>query len=215
MQLLRASHGRFASAIATGLTLALTACTASAQQSFPTKPIRLIASTTAGSQPDGIARMIGQKLSESWGRPVVIDNRPGAQGVLAATTVAKAAPDGHSLLYALPNFAISAVLQPSLSYDPFRDFAGITQIRRLRTHCSRRAAPARAAESDQQGDRTNSRFAGRTRTAPEHQLRRGIEHTRGVRQDRSRAGGDIDQARRRCRTQAEVRAAVLARLRTR
>ncbi len=128
MQFLRASHGRFASAVATGLTLAVTPCTAPAQQSFPTKAIRLIASTTAGSQPDGIARMIGQKLSESWGRPVVIDNRPGAQGVLAATTVAKAAPDGHTLLYALPNFAISAVLQPSLSYDPFRDFAGITQI---------------------------------------------------------------------------------------
>jgi tripartite-type tricarboxylate transporter receptor subunit TctC len=74
-----------------------------------------------------IARMIGQKITESWGRPVVIDNRPGAGGVLAAATVAKATPDGHTLLYTLPNFAISAVLQPSVPYE-LKDFAGITQI---------------------------------------------------------------------------------------
>ena len=112
----------------TGVALAATPGIAQAQQSFPSKPIRLVASTTAGSQPDGITRIIGQKLSESWGRPVVIDNRPGGSGLLAASVVAKAAPDGHTLLYALPNFAISAVMQPSLPYDPFKDFAGITQI---------------------------------------------------------------------------------------
>src|SRR4051812_7123462 len=95
---------------------------------FPAKPIRIISATTPGSQPDGIARMIGQKMSESWGRPVVMDNRAGAGGVLAAGMVAKAAPDGHTLLYALPNFEISTVLQPSLSYDAIRDFACITQI---------------------------------------------------------------------------------------
>jgi tripartite-type tricarboxylate transporter receptor subunit TctC len=87
-----------------------------------------VSSTTPGSQPDGIARTIGQKLSESWGRPVVIDNRPGAQGMLAAGLVAKAAPDGHTLLYVLPNFTISAALQPSLPYDPVKDFTGIIQI---------------------------------------------------------------------------------------
>jgi tripartite-type tricarboxylate transporter receptor subunit TctC len=67
-------------------------------------------------------------MSESWGQPVVVDNRPGAQGVLAGTPVAKAAPDGHTLLYALPNFAIGATLQANLPYDPLKDFAGITQI---------------------------------------------------------------------------------------
>ena len=72
--------------------------------------------------------MIGQKMSENWGQPVVIDNRPGGGGTLAATMVAKAAPDGHTLLYALPNFAISVALQPSVPYDPFKDFAGATQI---------------------------------------------------------------------------------------
>jgi tripartite-type tricarboxylate transporter receptor subunit TctC len=128
-------------AFVTAVALATAPCIAQAQhassfdkssggsgQGFPNKPIRLVAATTAASQPDTLARMIGHKLSESWGRPVVIDNRPGAGGILAASTVAKAAPDGHTLLYALPNFAISAVLQPSLPYDPLKDFAAATQI---------------------------------------------------------------------------------------
>jgi len=118
----------FATVVATGIVLAAAPRIPQAQQNFPSKPIRLVISTTAGSQPDSIARMLGQKMSESWGRPVVVDNRPGAGGVLAASTVAKAAPDGHTLLYALPNFAISSVLQPNLPYDPSKDFAGIIQI---------------------------------------------------------------------------------------
>lgn len=75
-----------------------------------------------------LARVIAQKMSENWGRPVVMDNRPGAGGILAASTVAKAAPDGYTLLYSLPNFAISTALQPSLPFEPLKDFTGITQI---------------------------------------------------------------------------------------
>ena len=116
------------SAIATGIALAAASLLAQAQQNFPSKAIRLVASTTAGGQPDAVARMIAQKMSEHWGRPVVMDNRPGAGGVLAASLVAKAAPDGHTLLYVLPNFAISAVLQPNLPFDPLKDFAGVSQI---------------------------------------------------------------------------------------
>ena len=116
------------SAIATGIALAAASLLAQAQQNFPSKAIRLVASTTAGGQPDAVARMIAQKMSEHWGRPVVMDNRPGAGGVLAASLVAKAAPDGHTLLYTLPNFAISAVLQPNLPFDPLKDFAGVSQI---------------------------------------------------------------------------------------
>ena len=101
---------------------------AQAQQKFPSKPVRLVASTTAGGQPDTLARMIGQKMSENWGQAVVIDNRPGGGGILAATTVARAAPDGHTLLYALPNFVISPALQPSVPYDPFKDFTGAAHI---------------------------------------------------------------------------------------
>ena len=81
----------------------------------------------AGSQGDTLARMIGQKMSESWGRPVVVDNRTGAVGTLAAGMVAKATPDGHTLLFTA-GLAISAAMQPSLPYDPVKDFAGVTQI---------------------------------------------------------------------------------------
>lgn len=125
----------FIAVVVTGIALVAAPGIARAQhpstrsgQGFPSKPIRVVVSTTAGSQPDILARMIGQKLSESWGQPVIIDNRPGAQGTLAGTPVAKATPDGHTLLYALPNFAISAALQTGLPYDSLKDFAGITQI---------------------------------------------------------------------------------------
>ena len=117
----------FATVVIAGVALAAPGIS-QAQQTYPSKPIRLVISSTPGSQPDGISRMIGQKLSESWGRPVVIDNRSGGGGILAATTVAKAAPDGHTLLYALPNFAITPALQPGVPYDPLKDFASISQI---------------------------------------------------------------------------------------
>ncbi|HZM48420.1 MAG TPA: tripartite tricarboxylate transporter substrate-binding protein [Burkholderiales bacterium] len=101
---------------------------AQAQQKYPSKSIRLVVSTTAGSQPDALARMFTQKMSENWGQAVVIDNRAGGGGTLGAVPVARAAPDGHTLLYVLPNFTISAVLQPGLPYDPLKDFAAIGQI---------------------------------------------------------------------------------------
>ena len=97
-------------------------------QSYPSKPIRMVSSTTVGGQPDTIARMIAQKMSEHWGRPVIMDNRPGAGGVLAGNLVAKAAPDGHTLLYVLPNFVITPAMQPSLPFDPIKDFAGAAQV---------------------------------------------------------------------------------------
>jgi tripartite-type tricarboxylate transporter receptor subunit TctC len=101
---------------------------AHAQQKFPAKPIRIVVSTTAGSQPDGLARFIAQKMSDAWSVPVVVDNRPGGSGTLAANTVAKATADGHTLLYALPNFVISTATQPSLPYDPLKDFHGAAHI---------------------------------------------------------------------------------------
>src|SRR5688572_18602944 len=109
------------------LVCALAAGSATAQ-TYPSKPIRLVVATTAGAQPDMLARMFAQKLSEAWGQPVVVDNRPGANGALGAMPVAKAAPDGYTLLYAQPNFTIGPTLQSPPAYDPVKDFTGITQI---------------------------------------------------------------------------------------
>lgn len=109
------------------MTVAIAAEVTQAQQKFPTKPIRLMVPISAGSATDTLARMIGAKLSDSWGQPVVVDCRPGAGGALAINIVAKAAPDGHTLLLT-SGFAISAALQPDLPYDPLRDFVGVGQI---------------------------------------------------------------------------------------
>lgn len=106
----------------------LTGAPVHAQQKYPAKPVRLVISTTAGGQPDMIARVLTQKLSEIWGQSVIVDNRPGGGGTLAAIPVAKAAPDGYTLLYTLPNFTISAAMQPSLPYDPLKDFSAVSQI---------------------------------------------------------------------------------------
>ena len=102
-------------------------CMAQGEARFPTKPIRLVTSS-AGSQTDIVTRMIGNKLSESTGQPVVIENRGGAGGALAAALVAKAVPDGHTLLLQSPQFAIAAAVQSNLPYDTLKDFTGVTRI---------------------------------------------------------------------------------------
>ncbi len=122
------SRHKFAIAVVTGIALAAVPAFAQPQQKFPTKPVRIVASTTAGSQPDGLARFIAQKMSESWGVPVITDNRPGGSGTLAAAPVAKAAPDGYTLFYVLPNFIISTGMLTSLPYDPVKDFNGVGHI---------------------------------------------------------------------------------------
>ena len=96
-------------------------------KNFPNKPVRFV-TTGPGSQNDLIARLITAKLSESWGQPVVIENRTGAGGAVAATTVAKAAPDGYTLLLQSSQFAIGAAIHKNLPYDAARDFAGVTQL---------------------------------------------------------------------------------------
>lgn len=95
---------------------------------FPTKPVRLVAGAF-GSPSDMLARTLQPKLAESWGKPVIVENRTGGAGTVQAATVAKATPDGHTLLLISAQFAIGAALRPkSLPYDPLRDFAGVTQI---------------------------------------------------------------------------------------
>ena len=117
-----------APAVLAGMCLAVAAHAQDAAKDFPAKPIRFVVAQSAGSQSDSLARITAQKMSENWGKPVVIDNRPGASGMLAASTVAKAAPDGYTLLFTSATFAITAALQPNLPFDPVKDFAGVAQV---------------------------------------------------------------------------------------
>jgi tripartite-type tricarboxylate transporter receptor subunit TctC len=96
---------------------------------FPSKPIRVIVPFTPGSATDIIARFVTPKMAERWGRPVVVDNRPSAGGIIAFQTVAEANPDGHTLLVTGSNFAGSVALyHGKLPFDGVKDFAGITQF---------------------------------------------------------------------------------------
>jgi tripartite-type tricarboxylate transporter receptor subunit TctC len=99
-----------------------------AAQTYPSKPIRLIVSFAPGGGVDLVARLIGQKLSESWGQQVVIDNRPGAGGNLSAELAAKAAPDGYTLYLCSASLVVNASLYRDLPYDPIKDFEPITQL---------------------------------------------------------------------------------------
>ncbi len=98
-----------------------------AQQTYPNKPIRLISAFAAGGTTTIIARLIGQKLVESWGRQVIIDNRPGANTMIGTDIVAKAAPDGYTILFAGSGFVLVPLVYQA-PYDPIKDFAPIAAI---------------------------------------------------------------------------------------
>ena len=97
-------------------------------QTWPTGPVRIVVPFAAGGAIDTVARLIGQKLSESLKQPVVIENRPGAGGNVGTDAVAKSAPDGYTLLLTTNGHAISPSLYRKLPYDPIRDFAPVTQL---------------------------------------------------------------------------------------
>ncbi len=97
-------------------------------QAYPTKSIRMIVPFGTGSTTDTLARIVGQKFTETWGQPVVIDNRGGAGGNIGTEMVARAAGDGYTLLLAAGSHAINPSLYGKLSYDAVRDFAPVTLI---------------------------------------------------------------------------------------
>jgi len=96
-------------------------------QNFPTKPIRLVVPFAAAGGTDVTARYVATRLAEKLGQPVIVDNRPAASGVVGADLVAKATPDGHTLLVVSVTFVISAALQKGLPYE-VKDFAPITLL---------------------------------------------------------------------------------------
>jgi tripartite-type tricarboxylate transporter receptor subunit TctC len=100
-------------------------------QAWPARPVHLLEGYGAGGAPDIIARLIGQYLSERLGKPFVIDNKPGASGKIAAEAVAKAAPDGYTLLLILTNNAVDAAIKDKLAYDFLRDIVPVAGIYRV------------------------------------------------------------------------------------
>jgi tripartite-type tricarboxylate transporter receptor subunit TctC len=116
----------FATLIATGIAMA--AAPGIAAQNYPTKPVRMIVPFTPGSATDLLARRVAPKMSDNWNQQVVVDNRGGGGGTLGASIVAKATPDGYTLLVHSIAFAMNAALYSKLPYDPLKDFAPVSQI---------------------------------------------------------------------------------------
>lgn len=108
------------------VTGALCLAAAPAAQAYPDRPIRILVPFTPGGSTDILARMIGQKLTDAWGQQVIVDNRAGANGVVAAEMAARANPDGHTLLMVAIGHALNPSLQKKLPYDTERDFAPLS-----------------------------------------------------------------------------------------
>jgi len=105
----------------------LPSCPAGAAD-YPTRPIKLLVGASAGGTTDTMARTIAEPLSAAFGQPVLVENRPGAGGNLAAEAVARAAPDGYTLLVSFTSHTINATLYPKLPFDPVADFSPIAMI---------------------------------------------------------------------------------------
>lgn len=112
------------------LLMALAAWTTEAvhAQDYPARPIRMVVAVAPAGPTDILGRIIGQKFTESWGQPVIIDNRPGGGQVIGAEIVAKAPPDGYTLLMGTNTFAVNPSLFKTLPFDSLRDFAPITLV---------------------------------------------------------------------------------------
>jgi tripartite-type tricarboxylate transporter receptor subunit TctC len=110
------------------LCFSATAAAAPAATPYPVKSIRLVVGFPPGGGNDAVARLFGQRYAERFGQSVVIDNRPGAGGNLAAELVAKTVPDGYTLLMVSSSHPIQGLLKKHLPYDPIRDFAGVAQL---------------------------------------------------------------------------------------
>ncbi|MEO8133261.1 MAG: tripartite tricarboxylate transporter substrate binding protein [Betaproteobacteria bacterium] len=118
---------RIAARMTASLCLAF-AATLATGAAFPDRPVRLVVPYPAGGGTDGAARIVAQKLSEIWGKGVVVDNRPGADTQIGNAIVQAAAPDGYTLLIVATTFAISKSLYSNLPYDPAKDFTPISPI---------------------------------------------------------------------------------------
>ena len=122
---------RIALAAQTVATFAATpaAFAQSAATNFPSKPIHIVVTFSAGGAPDILARLIGERLTAAWGQPAIVDNKPGAGGNTGADSVAKAAPDGHTIVVGtVGTHSINGALYAKMPYDMVKDFAPVTLL---------------------------------------------------------------------------------------
>jgi tripartite-type tricarboxylate transporter receptor subunit TctC len=118
-----------ARAIVLALAGLMVACTAGAwAQSYPDRSLRQVLGFPAGGTPDALARAVATQVGIQMGRTIVVDNRSGANGIIAAEIVAKAAPDGYTLLFSPPALIINQIIYPKLPYDVLRDFVPIVNV---------------------------------------------------------------------------------------
>jgi tripartite-type tricarboxylate transporter receptor subunit TctC len=115
-------------AVKASLLCALLSATTASAQGYPTRPITMIVPVTAGSAQDFIARQLGPMLTQRLGQPIIVDNRVGASGVIGATALAKAAPDGHTIMLGAIVFTTAPALRTTLPYDAANDFAPIGPV---------------------------------------------------------------------------------------
>ena len=119
---------RIAAVAAVTLSAACAAFPAQAQQ-YPTKPIRVVVPYAAGGTSDILARQIGPMVTDAWGQPVIVENKPGANGNVGAEFVARSSPDGYTLLLTdLGGLVISASVYPKLPFDPAKDFSPVVMV---------------------------------------------------------------------------------------
>jgi tripartite-type tricarboxylate transporter receptor subunit TctC len=121
-------------ALAVTLAVALPVATLAQDEPWPTHPVRLIAASGPGGNPDVLARLLAEKFTIAFGKPFVVENIPGAGGIVAANLVAKSPPDGHVLMFGDSGaMAINPALNANLGYDPIKDFAPVTALVSLPT----------------------------------------------------------------------------------
>jgi len=117
-----------ACALGATIAVALAASAGASAQSYPERPVRVLIAFPAGGTIDTLGRIIAQKLSETWGQNVVIENRPGGGGNIGAAAATKSAPDGYTLHLGAQTLAVNVTLQPSTEFDPVKDFDPIMLV---------------------------------------------------------------------------------------
>jgi tripartite-type tricarboxylate transporter receptor subunit TctC len=116
---------RFFRSAAAALSVLLCGVGVAGAQTYPSRPVRVVLPAAAGGALDALSRIVAPKVSESWGQPLIVENRAGAGGNIAFDLVSKAAPDGHTHLFVSQSFAVNLHLKPAVPYDPVRDFASV------------------------------------------------------------------------------------------